>query len=243
MDAATKFLRRLAYAWRRHGWRLFGPLLWHNIVYQVDRLRGRRGRSDPTELDRRLGIDTYKIEPTALMQIDGENLVRGHGYQPVAEGQFRAALSGLQVDLQRYTFIDYGSGKGRALLFATEFPFRRIIGVEYARELHDVATANVSRAHGKLPGTQRVECVRGDATKYDPPAEPLLCFLYNPFDGVVMRALLDQLSRSVAAAPRDVIITYLNPVHREAIDNHPSVTKLKEGPNLVVYRMNLPGRP
>ena len=243
MEAARKFLKRLDYAWRRHGWRLFGPLLWQNIVYQIDRMRGRRGRSDPTELDNKLGIDTYKIEPTALMQIDGENLLGGHGYQPVSEGQFRAAMSDLQIDMGRYTFIDYGSGKGRALLFATEFPFRRIIGVEYARELHEVATTNVARARGKLPGIERVECVWADATKFDPPPDPLLCFLYNPFDGVVMRALLDHLMRSVSASPRDVVITYVNPVHREAVDSHPAVTLLREGPSLVVYRMNLPGQP
>jgi SAM-dependent methyltransferase len=242
MEAATRFVKRLAYAWRRHGWRLFGPLLLHNIAYQIDRVRGRRGRPDVIELDRKLGIDTYKIEAIALMEVAGENLVRGHAYQPVSEGQFRAALSNLPIEFPRYTFIDYGSGKGRALLLATEFPFRRIIGVEYARELHDVAVLNLARARAHLPGTERVECIWGDATKFDPPPDPLLCFLYNPFDGVVMRALLDRLSRSVAEMPRDVVITYLNPDHRAAIDSHPGATLLREGPSLAVYRVERSGQ-
>ena len=30
--------RRLAYAWRRHGWRLLGPVLLHNLARGLDRL-------------------------------------------------------------------------------------------------------------------------------------------------------------------------------------------------------------
>jgi SAM-dependent methyltransferase len=238
---AIRFLKRLAYAWRRHRWRLFGPLLWHNIVYHINRLRGRSGREGPTGLDRKLGIDTFKIEATALMEVDGDNKLRGHEYQPIREDQFRAIIDGSQVEVSRTCFIDYGSGKGRALFLATELPFRRIIGVEYARELHDVAVANLARARGHLPGTDRIECVWGDATKYDPPAEPLLCLLNNPFDDVVMRAFLDKMSRSVATAPRDVTIAYLNPVFRAALDNHPGVTLMREAPNMIFYRVKCPG--
>jgi hypothetical protein len=222
MDAAVNFFRRLQYAWRRHGWRLFGPLLWHNVVYVLGRLRGKRGVTDVSDLDRKLGIDTHRLEATALMQIDGKNLLHGHGYQPVGVHAFRTSIAALDVDLARYSFIDYGSGKGRALLLATEFPFRRIIGVEYARELHDVATENVRRAHATLPGADRLECVWADATRYEPPTDPLICFLYNPFDGTVMKRLLDRLAESFRTAPRDILLAYLNPVHRSAVDGHPA---------------------
>ncbi|RJR29482.1 MAG: hypothetical protein C4576_35265 [Desulfobacteraceae bacterium] len=237
MDVVMNFPRRLQYAWRRHGWRLFGPLLWHNIVYVLGRLRGKCGVADVSELDVKLGIDTHRIECTALMKIEGENLLHGHGYQPIGEHTFRQSVKALDVDLARYSFIDYGSGKGRALLLAAEFPFRRIIGVEYARELHDVAVENVKRAQTTLPGADRLECVWADATRYEPPADPLICFLYNPFDGTVMTRLLDRLDQSYREAPRDILITYLNPVHRSAIDGHPAAEILNSTDTLVVYRL------
>lgn len=237
MDAVVQFARRLTYAWRRHGWRLFGPLLWHNIVYAFGRLRGKRGVADVTELDVKLGIDTHRIEGTSLMKIDGANLLHGHGYQPVGVNAFRKTIDALGIDLAHYSFVDYGSGKGRALLLATDFPFRRIIGVEYARELHDVAEQNVKRAQGELPGAARLECVWADATRYDPPADPLVCFLYNPFDGTVMTGVLDRLRESYKASPRDILIAYLNPIHRDAVDKHPSTQMLKSTDSLVIYRL------
>jgi SAM-dependent methyltransferase len=238
MDAVVQFARRLTYAWRRHGWRLFGPLLWHNIVYVFGRLRGKRGVPDVSELDVKLGIDTHRIEGTSLMKIDGENLMHGHGYQPVGVSAFHKTIAALGIDLSHYTFIDYGSGKGRALLLATEFPFRRIIGVEYARELHDVAEQNVKRAQGQLPDAARLECVWADATRYEPPADPLVCFLYNPFDDKVMTGLLDRLRESYKATPRDIVIAYLNPIHRAAVDQHPSTQVLSANDTLVVYRLS-----
>jgi hypothetical protein len=47
--------------------------------------------------------------------------------------------------LQDFTFIDLGSGKGRALLMASAYPFKRIIGVEFMPELHRVAQENIRK--------------------------------------------------------------------------------------------------
>jgi tRNA1(Val) A37 N6-methylase TrmN6 len=42
-------------------------------------------------------------------------------------------------DLRDYTFIDFGSGKGRALLMAADLQFKSLIGIELRKELHDKA--------------------------------------------------------------------------------------------------------
>ncbi|MBZ5489392.1 MAG: class I SAM-dependent methyltransferase [Acidobacteriia bacterium] len=47
--------------------------------------------------------------------------------------------------LQDFTFIDLGSGKGRALLMAAQYGFKRIIGVEFMPELHRVAQENIRK--------------------------------------------------------------------------------------------------
>src|SRR5689334_23652607 len=41
-----------------------------------------------------------------------------------------------RTDLTLFTFVDIGSGKGRVLLMAAEYPFPHIIGVELLPELH-----------------------------------------------------------------------------------------------------------
>ena len=42
-----------------------------------------------------------------------------------------------------FTFVDLGSGKGRTLLMASDYPFRRIIGVELLPSLHQIAQENL----------------------------------------------------------------------------------------------------
>lgn len=37
------------------------------------------------------------------------------------------------VPLQDYDFLDFGSGKGRTLLMAASFPFKKITGVEFSK--------------------------------------------------------------------------------------------------------------
>jgi len=63
-------------------------------------------------------------------------------YIPVTPDQCRQALSALAVPYEKFTFIDFGCGKGRAMLLAAERPFRRLIGIDFSHELLMVARRN-----------------------------------------------------------------------------------------------------
>jgi hypothetical protein len=72
----------------------------------------------------------------------------GHGaeavqVEPVYAREIDQILGQLAIDPAEYTFIDFGSGKGRALLIGPCYPFRRIVGVEFAKDLHDIAQQNI----------------------------------------------------------------------------------------------------
>ena len=64
-------------------------------------------------------------------------------YQPTEPGVFREMLEGLQqqtaIDFRDFIFVDLGSGKGRTLLMVSDYPFRRIIGIELLPSLHQIA--------------------------------------------------------------------------------------------------------
>src|ERR1700754_2580229 len=84
--------------------------------------------------------------------ISGEDLSSGRwndlwntAYYGISASGFDPIFEALNLDWQRFTFVDLGSGKGRALLLASRFPFRRIVGVEIAPELSRVAAANIER--------------------------------------------------------------------------------------------------
>lgn len=68
--------------------------------------------------------------------------LRGAGSSAIA-ARFRALMASLSAPVDELTFVDLGAGKGRAMLLASELPFRRIVGVEFSPELCDVARRNL----------------------------------------------------------------------------------------------------
>src|SRR5215475_14101173 len=66
------------------------------------------------------------------LNIQSPNWIDGNNYLAIAPERFNCVLQSLGISFDQYTFIDFGSGKGRALLLASEFPFKEIVGVEFA---------------------------------------------------------------------------------------------------------------
>jgi SAM-dependent methyltransferase len=138
-----------------------------------------------------------------------------HMYGPVRARNARAALLDLPVkDFSEYTFIDVGSGRGRMLFVAAEYPFQQVLGVEYAIDLHAEAETNVKsylvRSHHK----QRCIALRpiqADAAEYQFPEEKLVLFLFNPFGPDVTNRMLDNLELSLKKCPRHVVILLVWP--------------------------------
>jgi hypothetical protein len=120
-------------------------------------------------------------------------------------------INTLDIDHKRFTFLDLGSGKGRALLVASHFPFRRILGVELSLQLSTIAAANIASFSPAWQQCRHIETYTGDATAIDYPTGPVVLYLYNPFLGPVLKRCLRNLTRSLADEPREVHLIYINP--------------------------------
>jgi RNA polymerase sigma factor (sigma-70 family) len=101
------------------------------------------------------------------------------GYQPTEPALFKEMMSSLKINFQEFTFIDIGSGKGRVLLMAADYPFRRIVGVELFPALHRVAQENLDTYASDSQRCFALEAVCGDARTFIFPREPLLLYLFN----------------------------------------------------------------
>ncbi len=69
----------------------------------------------------------------------GPNLVHATHYEPTPVGDLDALLAHVPFALERSTFVDLGSGMGRAVLLAASRPFRQVVGVEISPALHAIA--------------------------------------------------------------------------------------------------------
>ncbi len=131
-------------------------------------------------------------------------------YAPASWLTLRRALPRRDVT-DRDVFIDFGSGMGRMVLEAATYPFKRVIGVELAEQLHDIACDNINRNRHRLR-CKDVVLVRSDVLDYDIPDDITVAFFNNPFRDQVFAAVVRNLLDSVERKPRAVRVIYGNPV-------------------------------
>src|SRR5579864_7953140 len=133
-------------------------------------------------------------------------------YQPIEPELFREMMNSLGIDFSQFTFVDIGSGKGRALLMASEYPFRRVLGVELLPELNSIAQENIGKFSGRNLLCVPIEALCGDATEFVFPEGPLVILLNNPLPESGLQRLVGNLEGAVREEPRAVFVIYANPV-------------------------------
>jgi SAM-dependent methyltransferase len=133
-------------------------------------------------------------------------------YQATEPALFHEMLSHLKIDFRDFTFIDLGSGKGRALLMAADLPFRRILGVELLPALHEIALENILRYKSESLQCLAVESVCGDAREFVFPPEPFVLYLFNPLPEAGLLQTIQNLDSSLRENPRKVYVLYHNPL-------------------------------
>jgi SAM-dependent methyltransferase len=138
-------------------------------------------------------------------------------YQPIEPELFREMMAELKIDFSQFTFIDIGSGKGRALLLAAEYPFRRILGVELLPELNQIARQNIEKFSSPLQRCRDIDVVCTDAAEFSFPQVPLVIFLFNPLPVEGLRKLVGNLEGSLRLSPREVRVVYGNPIFEEVL--------------------------
>ena len=123
-----------------------------NLIYAARKISPRAIRASrrEAEFDRRDGTDTSGIREMSSLDVSLAVARHGVRYQAADVRLFKRALSLLTLEPSTYVFVDYGSGKGRALLLASLYPFKEVIGVEIAPELHAIAGANIAMKVGKV---------------------------------------------------------------------------------------------
>lgn len=187
-----------ATAWvQEEGWRFSPQRL----------LQRRQDDRDDREFDERYGVDSALAFVNAE-DVQGDNFNGQYFYLASTVAKFRRMLARLKVRHEDFTFIDLGSGKGRTVLLAGERPFRRVIGVEYSRALHEIAEQNIEKYPLKKAGS--FELVLSDVAAYEFPPGPLLIYNYNSFGDEVLTRVLENLSRSARAQPRQIFLIFLN---------------------------------
>lgn len=169
----------------------------------------------------------------------------GHAsiYSAVRAGTFRRALSHPAVpDGPDRVFLDLGSGKGKALIMASKYGFKRVIGVELSPDLAAIGQTNVERYLERHPRACPIDVICADAMDYPIPREPLLVYLHNPFDIQILTVVVSRLAESVRDFPREVSLLYHSPVHAPSLEAFDFIEPIAAVHGGILYSVREPAR-
>lgn len=154
-------------------------------------------------------------EINEIGHITGENKSFGFRYVASPVCQVKCIAHSVAQDLiqkgkslNNCTFIDYGSGKGQALMAAAKFPFREVIGIEFARQLHDQAEENLRKFRHHNKNIPAIRSIEADATEFELPNNICLVYLFNPFAESVLRQVLQRVNERLERSKEPVYIMY-----------------------------------
>lgn len=176
----------------------------------------RRHLADSVNFDATTGYRTNEIVAIDDLTIAAD-LEGSRHYEGAAIFTIVSVLDMLDLPPEETTFVDLGCGMGRPLLIAAERPFKRIVGVEFARELIDIAAQNFEHRATVHGPDNRVELVCTDAATFAIPDGPVAFFFFNSFGPPVLDRVLANIHESWRASPRPIRFIYLNIQHLEVV--------------------------
>ena len=134
---------------------------------------------------------------------------------------FRDLFKSLNCNFEKYTFVDFGSGKGKVLLLASEYGFKELKGIEFSKELCDICTNNVNNIQKMKKKILNIQVLFLDAAMYEIDPVDNFFYFYNPFEQDVFKRVLDNIDQSILKYKRKVYIVYVKPLHKDLFINRP----------------------
>jgi predicted RNA methylase len=208
------------------------------VAGSIVRERFFRAPPQSNSFDEQFGTDTAAKTKLHTLDIESPNYGFAIYYEPTDSALLDVVLAALPVRHEDYSFIDYGCGKGLVVLRAASYPFRNVVGVEFARELHAIARMNLER-HPAALRRAPVEFVHADAIEYAPPPGNLVLYAYEPFEAPETRKLLARIESFLPG--RDVVVAYVWSKNRGLTckplwDRTPFLAPIVEADGWTLYR-------
>jgi SAM-dependent methyltransferase len=164
------------------------------------------------------GERKYRINTTGadeLQKLDEQGIDTTHAtiYMPVSYYLMEEIFQQLPTPARNH-FLDIGCGKGRALCMAAHHGFKQVTGLDFAKDLCKIAEENLNLTKQNILDLE-FKVINNDAFYFEIPDDVDCIFFFNPFDEVIMSAVVNNIFESLQNNPRKLHIIYVNPLHKE----------------------------
>ena len=169
--------------------------------------------------DMRYQVETLRAVELDDLTIESENKVSGFSYQPTRVLPLRKLFQLiLPLIPAESVLVDFGCGKGRVLIVASEFGFKEVRGVEFSQELCEIARSNCAIYKARTGVHTEFRIIQADVADYAVNADEMVIFLFNPFNERVMASALINICASLELCPRKMLLIYHNPEYDQVFE-------------------------
>ena len=151
-------------------------------------------------------------------EVKSKNYKHGVLYMPTWTCVINNAFKILTTheDLNSYTFVDVGCGKGKVLiqwfiLMGKKSIRMDLIGVEYDKHVLEICKTNLLTL--KLEKKVKVQNIDVTNVKWNQIGSKFIFFLYNPFDEFILKQFIENIYRL------EYFLIYVNPIETKCLDN------------------------
>ena len=177
--------------------------------------------------EKKYGINTTGADELHKLEKQGIDISHATIYMPVSYALLEEVFNQLETDNHKLQtanykpqnhFLDIGCGKGRALCVAAHQGFKKVTGLDFARDLCESAKENLAITK-EIITTLEYKVINNDAFYFEIPDDADCIFFFNPFDEYVMSGVVNNICTSLQNNPRNIKIMYVNPLHKEQFLN------------------------
>ena len=162
--------------------------------------------------ENKYGINTTGADELNALDELGIDIEHATIYMPASYDLLEEIFTQADLSSTKH-FIDIGCGKGRALCVAAHFAVPKITGIDFSKDLCDIAKINLFKTKQQLPSLN-FTIYNNDAFYFKIPDDCDCIFLFNPFDEVIMSGVIENIEMSLERSPRKITIIYANPLQK-----------------------------
>ena len=163
--------------------------------------------------EKKYTIDTTGADELKDLSKNGIDISHATMYMPISYLLLEEIFRQLSSTSKKH-FLDIGCGKGRALCVAAYYGYKHITGIDFSKQFCEDARNNLTLTQKKFSAIN-YSVTTADAMNYEIPATVDCIFLFNPFDVVIMSAVVYNIMESVRMFPREIIVAYANPLFED----------------------------
>lgn len=160
--------------------------------------------------EKMLGLDFTKSVDSKTLGLD--HLEGDVFYASSLRKDLVEVLDALKIR-DTHKILDFGAGKGAAMLTMNRYQFSEISGVEISTDLCRIADKNFEIL--KMP---HLKVYESDACRFTEIDAFSHFYFFHPFSRDITHIVLNNIRESFRRSPREICLIYYNPGYREIFD-------------------------